>query len=85
MESIFVYLLGVNGIVFFLMYIDKQKAIKGQFRIPERTFWLLALLGGAVGAYIGMNVFRHKTKHPSFRIGMPVLIILQLVLFLFLS
>ncbi len=85
MESIFVYLLGVNGIVFFLMYIDKQKAINGQFRIPERTFWLLALLGGAVGAYIGMNVFRHKTKHLSFRIGMPVLIILQLVLFLFLS
>ncbi|HLT56342.1 MAG TPA: DUF1294 domain-containing protein, partial [Bacillota bacterium] len=40
MESIFVYLLGVNGIVFFLMYIDKQKAINGQFRIPERTFWL---------------------------------------------
>ncbi|RDW21606.1 DUF1294 domain-containing protein [Oceanobacillus chungangensis] len=80
-DQLLAYLLLVNVIEFFLMRVDKQKAIKGQYRIPERTFWLLALLGGAIGAYSGMKLFRHKTKHRSFTIGMPILIIINIALF----
>jgi uncharacterized membrane protein YsdA (DUF1294 family) len=85
MGSIVIYLIGVNLFTVLLMRIDKQKAIKQQFRIPERTFWALSILGGALGTYIGMKWFRHKTKHASFVIGMPVLIIFHLVLTVFLS
>ncbi|AXI09651.1 DUF1294 domain-containing protein [Oceanobacillus sp. 143] len=80
-NQLLAYILLVNVIEFFLMRVDKQKAIKGQYRIPERTFWLLALLGGAIGGYAGMKVFRHKTKHRSFTIGMPILIIINIALF----
>ena len=66
------------------MRIDKQKAIKEQFRIPERTFFLLSFLGGALGTYIGMQLFRHKTKHTSFTIGIPVLIIWNIIAFIYL-
>lgn len=59
-DSMLVYVLVVNIFTFFLMRIDKQKAIKQQFRIPERTFFLLSFLGGALGTYIGMQLFRHK-------------------------
>ncbi|MGM8366758.1 DUF1294 domain-containing protein [Virgibacillus sp. W0181] len=71
------YLIGVNFIGFLLMGIDKRKAKKQQYRIPERTFWILALLGGAVGSFIGMQIFRHKTKHKSFVIGMPFVFLCQ--------
>lgn len=71
-------------ITFMLMGIDKRKAIKHQYRIPERTFWLLTLIGGAMGALIGMNVFRHKTKHRSFVIGMPLLLVFNCMVFLYL-
>jgi len=80
MNSIFLYILGVNVVTFFLMRMDKQKAIKQQYRIPERTFWALAILGGAIGAYFGMKTFHHKTKHTSFVIGMPILILVHLFL-----
>lgn len=73
------YLVGVNVIGFVLMRIDKRKAIKKEWRIPERTFWGIALLGGALGSLIGMNYFRHKTKHNSFKIGMPFLVIINIV------
>ncbi|OIJ18588.1 hypothetical protein BKP45_12005 [Anaerobacillus alkalidiazotrophicus] len=62
------------------MFVDKQKAIKGQWRISERKFFLLAIIGGSVGIMLGMRAFRHKTKHNSFRIGMPVIMIIQIVL-----
>nr|WP_245976850.1 DUF1294 domain-containing protein [Oceanobacillus arenosus] len=81
MKQLLAYILLVNVIEFFLMRVDKQKAIRGQYRIPERTFWLLAILGGAIGAYAGMKTFRHKTKHRTFMIGMPILIIINLALF----
>ncbi|KSV57991.1 hypothetical protein ASU35_14485 [Acetivibrio ethanolgignens] len=60
------------------MGIDKEKAIHGQWRIPEKTLFGIALLGGSVGSILGMEVFRHKTKHLSFRAGMPAILILQL-------
>ena len=84
-ELLMPYILTVNVITLILMRIDKQKAIKKQFRIPERTFFLLSFLGGAIGTYIGMKTFRHKTKHRSFTIGIPILIIWNLAAFIYLS
>ncbi|MGX4669868.1 DUF1294 domain-containing protein [Cerasibacillus sp. JNUCC 74] len=77
-NSLLPYLIGVNSITFLLMGIDKQKAKKQQYRIPERTFWLLAVVGGALGVWLGMKVFHHKTKHITFNIGVPVLLIVQI-------
>lgn len=81
--SILAYIAAVNLLTLFLMRVDKQKAIKNQFRIPERTFFLLSLLGGAIGTYIGMKIFRHKTKHGRFTIGIPILIIVNLATFIY--
>jgi uncharacterized membrane protein YsdA (DUF1294 family) len=74
-----IILLVINLYGIFLMGFDKSKAKKGQYRISERTLWIVAICGGAVGTTIGMNVFRHKTKHKAFQIGMPFLVGLQLV------
>ncbi|MBP1968854.1 uncharacterized membrane protein YsdA (DUF1294 family) [Virgibacillus natechei] len=76
-NTIVIYILGVSAITFFLMGMDKQKAKKQQFRIPERTFWILSILGGSFGSYMGMKMFRHKTKHRSFVVGVPMLIIIH--------
>jgi uncharacterized membrane protein YsdA (DUF1294 family) len=57
---------------FLTMGIDKRRAVKNRWRIPERTLFLVALLGGGIGSYLGMHSFRHKTKHMSFRIVLPV-------------
>lgn len=62
-----------------MMYIDKVKAIKGQWRIQEKTLMTVAIIGGSIGSYLGMQVFRHKTKHPKFSAGIPVIIILHLI------
>ena len=83
-ESIVVYIIVVNAMTFLLMGIDKQKARKHQFRIPERTFFLLSFFGGAVGALFGMRAFRHKTKHVRFTVGIPVLIVWNFILFSYL-
>ncbi|MBY7143197.1 DUF1294 domain-containing protein [Virgibacillus sp. NKC19-3] len=79
LNTIIIYILGVNAITFFLMGRDKTRSKKQQYRIPERTFWILSVCGGSLGCYSGMKVFRHKTKHRSFVIGMPFLIIFQLI------
>lgn len=63
------------------MGVDKNKAKKGQYRISERALWITAICFGAVGTTIGMNIFRHKTKHTSFRIGFPLLAVIEIVLF----
>jgi uncharacterized membrane protein YsdA (DUF1294 family) len=81
---LYFYLCIVNVLAFLLMGIDKRKAQKGAWRIPERTLFLSALLGGSLGAILGMQVFRHKTRHRSFVIGMPAILIAQLLLSLFL-
>lgn len=83
MSTLLWYVLGVNIISFTLMGIDKRKAEKKKWRIPERTFWGVSILGGALGSLIGMNFFRHKTKHSSFKIGIPLLILLNIGLFVF--
>ena len=60
--------------------LDKYKAKAGKWRIPERTLFLLALLGGGIGAFLGMRVFRHKTRHWQFVFGIPVIMVIQAVL-----
>lgn len=82
--ALLLYLSGANIIAFVIMGIDKQKARKRQWRIPERTFWSLAIIGGALGVLIGMKSFRHKTKHRSFVIGMPILFVIHIVILLYL-
>ena len=72
----------MNAAGFLVMFIDKQKARRGRWRIPERTLLLLAALGGSVGSLVGMSLFRHKTKHWSFRIGMPGILLVQVALLL---
>ena len=74
------YLIYINLISFIIMYIDKQKAIKRRFRISEKNLFLLSILGGSLGMFIGMHTFRHKTKHLQFTIGVPLIFTLQLIL-----
>ncbi len=70
----------VNVLSFSLMGVDKRRAQQGRWRIPERTLFLAAGCFGALGGLLGMQVFRHKTRHASFRIGLPVMLALQLAL-----
>lgn len=74
------YLLIINALGLLLMLADKRKAQKNLWRIPERTLMTVAALGGSLGCLIGMYAFRHKTRHRKFVIGVPVLLILQLLL-----
>lgn len=74
------YVLVMSIIGFLSMYIDKRKAIKHQWRIPEKTLFIIALLGGSIGSNLGMKICRHKTKHWYFVIGMPVILILQIII-----
>ena len=82
-----IYIAAVNIIGFALMGIDKRKARKGAFRIPEATLFAFALIGGSLGSTIGMFAFKHKTKHWYFKFGFPLIIVIQvaLVLALFFS
>ena len=74
------YLLLINAAAFMLMLVDKRKAIKNRWRIPERTLILSAALGGSIGALLGMYTFRHKTKHLKFTLGIPAILIAQISL-----
>ena len=79
MEPIVVggYLLLMNIVGLYVMYSDKRRAIKHRFRIPERTLFIVSLLGGSIGTWAGMFLFRHKTKHWYFVVGMPLIMILN--------
>lgn len=68
----------MNLAAFGVFGIDKYKAVKRKFRIPEKTLFLLALLGGAAGAWIGMYMFHHKTTKWEFRIGIPALLVIEI-------
>ena len=80
MKYFLIYLLIINLIGFFSMFLDKQKAKRNKWRIPEKTLFLIALIGGSLGATLGMYTFRHKTKHWYFKFGMPLILVVQLVL-----
>ena len=77
MRYLIIYLLVMNCIAFLMYGLDKRKAEKDRWRIPEFTLIVLAVLGGSVGALAGMLVFHHKTKKPKFVIGVPLIFLLQ--------
>ena len=79
-KLILIYLLIVNALGFLLMLVDKRKAQKNLWRIPEATLFLMAAIGGSIGSIAGMYKFRHKTRHWYFVIGMPAILIAQLAL-----
>ena len=77
---ILLYLLIVNAIAFTLMLADKRMAQKNLWRIPESTLLTIALLGGSIGSLVGMYLVRHKTKHLKFTLGIPLILIGQILL-----
>ncbi|WP_315079004.1 DUF1294 domain-containing protein [uncultured Clostridium sp.] len=79
-----VYLLFINFIGFSIMLIDKNRAIHKEWRIPEKTLIGISIIGGSIGMLLGMYTFRHKTKHLKFLLGVPVIIILQFYLIIYL-
>ena len=83
-ELLYIYLLINNAIAFALMLIDKYKARKNLWRIPEATLMAAALLGGSICALIGMYTVRHKTRHAKFTIGIPLILLAQIALALYL-
>ena len=84
MNIILGYLLAVNIATFFLYGIDKYKAKKGKWRISEATLLLMAVIGGSIGAWAGMRLWHHKTMHKNFKYGIPVIIIFQVALAVYL-
>ena len=79
MKFIFVYIVFTNILLFTLMAIDKQKAKLRQWRISEKTLFILALIGGSIGGILGMYTFRHKTKHLKFTLGFPAIVLFQII------
>ena len=81
--EIVVYLCLINLVAFWAMYSDKKRAKEKAWRIPEKTLFLLVILGGSVGGTLGMILFRHKTRHWYFRWGFPAILIVQILVILF--
>ena len=84
MKIILGYLLAVNIATFFLYGIDKYKAKNGRWRISEATLLTMAAIGGSIGAWAGMRLWHHKTMHKKFKYGIPIIIILQVALAVYL-
>ena len=80
-----IYLIVINIIGFYVMWSDKRKAQKGKWRIPENTLFLITALGGGIGTIAGMYTFRHKTKKLKFTIGLPTILILEIILLIYLK
>lgn len=74
------YLLIINALAFLFMLVDKHRARKNKWRIPESRLLLTAILGGSVGTLAGMYLARHKTKHPKFTIGVPLILAVQILM-----
>ena len=78
------YLLAINVVAFIMYGIDKYKAKKAKWRISEATLLLLAVLGGSIGAWMGMKVWHHKTMHKKFKYGIPAILLIQIALMAYL-
>ena len=78
------YLLAINAVTFIIYGIDKYKAKKAKWRISEATLLLLAVLGGSIGAWMGMKVWHHKTMHKKFKFGIPAILLIQIALMAYL-
>ena len=83
MTIILIYLAAVNVVTFFVYGIDKWKAKHNRWRITEAALLLLAVLGGSIGAWIGMRVWHHKTQHKKFKYGVPLILVVQVAICLF--
>ena len=70
----------INLLGYVSMWVDKKRAIKGKYRISEKSLFAIALLGGSLGSILGMNQFRHKTKHWYFKYGMPLILVIQILI-----
>ena len=82
-KNFFTYLVVINVIGFLYMGIDKWKAKKNAWRIPENTLFAITALGGGIGTIAGMYTFRHKTKKTRFTIGLPIILVLEIVLLVY--
>ena len=86
LQNIFIgYLLLINVVAFAVFGVDKYRARNYQWRVPEKTLFLLAAVGGSIGALVGMYLFHHKTRHASFVLGIPAILVLQIVLLVWLA
>ena len=79
-RNMITYFVAINIIGFLIMFIDKQKAKRGAWRIPEKTLFIITALGGGIGTTVGMYAFRHKTQKLQFVIGLPFITILEIIL-----
>jgi uncharacterized membrane protein YsdA (DUF1294 family) len=80
MELLLYYFVCVNVLTFFVYGIDKWQARQGKWRISEATLLLFAVIGGSIGAWLGMRVWRHKTMHKKFKYGLPLILLVQIAL-----
>lgn len=78
-KNIIIYLILINILGFLIMFLDKRKAIKGAWRVPEKTIFIVTALGGGIGTIAGMYAFRHKTQKLAFIVGLPFITILEIV------
>ncbi len=78
-QNVILYLIVINIFGFFIMWLDKRKARKGSWRIPEKTLFIITALGGGIGTIAGMYTFRHKTQKLNFVIGFPFITILEII------
>ena len=84
-NALLYYLIVINVVTFLVYGIDKWKAKQGSWRISEATLLILAVIGGSIGALLGMKVWRHKTMHKKFKYGLPLILIIQIILIGYLS
>ena len=85
LKNIIIYIVVINLITFFIMWLDKKKAKKGKWRIKENTLLMLVLLGGGIGGILGMYTFHHKTQKAKFVIGFPLILICQILFIILLN
>ena len=84
MDILITYIFIINEVSFLFMLIDKRKAVRHAWRIPEATLLGIAAIGGSLGALLAMRLFRHKTKHPRFFLGLPILLVLHGIILIYL-
>ena len=83
-QLILIYLVAINVVTFFMYGIDKWKAKRSKWRISEATLLGLVVIGGSIGAWLGMRVWHHKTMHKKFQLGIPLILIIQLAIVIWL-
>lgn len=82
-NPLIIYLFLINLLGFYIMLIDKRRAIKKQWRISEKSIIGISIIGGSIGVLLGMKTFNHKTKHKKFTIGIPFIMLTQVLILIF--